>query len=132
MSNYDNKFEEAIANCPYSTDWFKYRNNILSIIMKEFYHECTFFRVCQTKNSNEKDRILIIFFELYGILYVWNECVKNGCIESGQLDKVYQYSDIAFVMYSSIANISPFAPVAMRLLKEKKLNIVPEFKDLNR
>lgn len=127
MSKYSNKFDEAIDNCPYSTDWFEHRTNILSIIMEDFYDECTFFRTCQTKDNDQEDRIRIIFFELYGTLYVWSECIKDGLIESGQLDKVYEYNeDIAFVMYSNIANVPPFAPIAMKLLKMKELYVSPE------
>lgn len=126
MPNYANKFEEAIDNCLYSTNWAKYRERMLSIIMG-FYDECSFFRTCQTK-PNEEDRIRIIFFELYGTLYVWNESIIDGLIESAQLDKVYQYSeDIAFVMYSNVANVPPFAPIAMKWLKEKSLYQIPEY-----
>lgn len=133
MPKYANKFEEAIDNCRYSTDWFKYRTRMLSIILEDFYDECTFFRTCQTKDNDEEDRIRIIFFELYGTLYVWNECIENGLIESGQLDKVYQYDeDIAFVMYSNVANVPPFAPIAMKLLKAKKLYAIPELAKLDK
>lgn len=133
MEKYANKFEEAIDNCPYSTDWFEYRSNMLSIILDDFYDECTFLQTCQTKNSETEDRIRIIFFELYGTLYVWHECIEDGKIESGQLDKVYQYNeDIAFVMYSNIANVPPFAPIAMKLLKAKKLYMIPKMAELDK
>lgn len=133
MPKYANRFDEAIDNCPYDTDWFQYRCNMLSIIMNDFYDECTFFCTCQTADSETEDRIRIIFFELYGNLYVWSECVVNGLIESGQLDKVYQYNeDVAFVMYCNLANVPPFAPIAMRMLKDKRLYPIPEYAKFNK
>lgn len=127
---YLNKFDEEVDNCPFSTDWDKQRRYVLSII-ESYYNQCTFFRYCQTKPSEEEDRIRIIFFELFGCLYVWSECIENGLIESGQLDKVHQYSEeIAFVMYSNIENVSPFAPLAMKLLKDRKL--YPTHEELNK
>lgn len=104
---------------------------MLSIITEDFYKECTIFRTCQTKDNDKEDRIRIIFFELYGTLYVWNECIENGLIESGQLDKVID-ENIALVMYSNVANTPPFAPIAMRLLKERKLYTIPELANFNK
>lgn len=118
---FENPFDEAIANCPASTDWAEQRNMIMNIILS-YYDDMTFFRVAQTKNNDFEDRIRIIFFGLFNCLYVWHEVIENGLLESGQLDKVLNYeSNLSIVLYSNITNIKPFAPIANKLLNERML-----------
>lgn len=118
---FENTFDEEIANCPASTEWAEQRNMIMDIIVK-YYDKMTFFRIVQTENNDSVDCIRIIFFELFNCLYVWNEVIENGLLESGQLDKVLNYDcNLAIVLYSNITNIEPFAPIAHRLLNEGRL-----------
>lgn len=123
---YLNKFDEDVNNCPFSTDWDKQRRYVLAII-EQYHNQCTFIRYCQTEPSEDGDRKIFIFFELFSCLYVWTECIEKGKIETAQLDKVYQYNeDIAFVMYSNVENVPPVAPFAMKLLKNKKLYLIKD------
>lgn len=86
------------------------------------YDKMTFFRAVQTEDDDSKDRIRIFFFEIFNRMYVWNEVIENGLLESGQLDKVMRDDfSVALVLYSNIVNIKPFAPIAYKLLNDGML-----------
>lgn len=119
---YENKFDEIIANRPFSTDWFEERNYVVHQIMDVFYDECTFFRTCQTRNNDNEDRSRVIFFELYGSIYVYFEWIENGLIESAQLEKIKDLENkISLVMYSNIENSPEGAAIMLELLNKRKL-----------
>lgn len=118
---FENPFDEDIANCPASIDFGEQRNSVMNVIVK-YYDDMTFFRAVQTENDDSKDRIRIFFFELFNRIYVWNEVIENGLLESGQLDKVLNDDfSLALVLYSNIVNIQPFAPIAYKLLNDGML-----------
>lgn len=118
---FENSFDEDIANCPASINFGEQRNMIMDVIVR-YYDQMTFFRAVQTEDSDSVDRIRIFFFELFNRMYVWNEVIENGLLESGQLDKVLNDDfSVALVLYSNIVNIKPFAPIAYRLVNEGML-----------
>lgn len=118
---FENSFDEDIANCPTSLNFGEQRNMIMDVIVN-YYDKMTFFRVVQTTDNDSVDSIRIFFFELFNCMYVWNEVIENGLLESGQLDKVLNEDfTVALVLYSNIVNIKPFAPIAYKLLNEGML-----------
>ena len=118
---YENPFDEEIANCPASLNFGEQRNLIMDVIVRN-YDKMTFFRAVQTEDDDSKDRIRIFFFEIFNRMYVWNEVIENGLLESGQLDKVMRDDfSVALVLYSNIVNIKPFAPIAYKLLNDGML-----------
>lgn len=119
--SFENSFDEDIASCPASLNFGEQRNMIMNVIVK-YYDQMTFFRAVQTEESDSLDRIRIFFFELFNRMYVWNEVIENGLLESGQLDKVlHEDFSVALVLYSNIVNIKPFAPIAYKLLNDGML-----------
>lgn len=56
MGKYANEFEEAIANVPYSTDWFEMRNYVVHIVMDVYYDKMDFFRMFQSTPTDDLDR----------------------------------------------------------------------------
>lgn len=121
MVKYSNEFEEAIANAPYSTDWFEMRNNIIRVI-NAYYDKMSLFRSFQSTASDEPNRIRSIVFEIFGEIYMYNEHLENGLIESGQLDKIVHLDDawencVAIVLYSNKANVPPAAPTTLKYYK---------------
>lgn len=122
MSNFANEFEKAIANVPYSTEWFEMRNNVVHIIMDVYYKKMDFFRMFQSTPNDDPDRKRSLVFEVFGQLYMYNEHFENGLIESGQLDKIVHLSDdwndcVAVVLYSNVVNAPPSAPAALKYFK---------------
>ena len=122
MSNYSNDFENAIMNVPYSTDWFEMRCSVVQIILDEYYDRMTMFQMFQDTPTDEPNRHRSMVFEIYGELYMWNESIENGLIESGQLDKILHLDSdwmncIAVTLYSNVANAEPAAPIALRYYK---------------
>lgn len=122
MGKFANEFEEAIANVPYSTDWFEMRNNILYLIMDVYYDKMDFFRMFQSTPNDDPDRKRSLVFEVFGQMYMYNEHFENGLIESGQLDKIIHLSDdwndcTAIVLYSNVVNAPPSAPVALKYFR---------------
>lgn len=119
---YENKFDEIIANRPFSTDWFEERNYVVHQIMDVYYDECTFFRTCQTSENDNEDRGRIIFFELYGSIYVYFEWIENGLIESAQLEKIKDLENkISLILYSNLENSPEGAALMLELLYKKQL-----------
>ena len=119
---YENKFDEIIANRPFSTDWFEERNYVVHQVMDVFYDECTFFRSCQTTDNDKDDRGRILFFELYGSLYMYFEWIENGLIESGQLEKIMDLENrISLILYSNLENATEGAALNLELLYRKQL-----------
>lgn len=122
MGKYANEFEEAIANVPYSTDWFEMRNDVLHIIMDVFYEQMDFFRMFQSTPNDDPDRKRCLVFEVFGQMYMYNEHFENGLIESGQLDRIIHLSDdwsscVAIVLYSNVVNAPPAAPAALKYFR---------------
>jgi len=122
MAKFANEFEEAIANVPYSTDWFEMRNNVVRVILDEYYDNMDFFRMFQSTLNDDPDRRRSLVFEVFGQMYMYNEHFENGRIESGQLDKIIHLSDdwsncVAVVLYSNVVNAPPAAPVALKFFK---------------
>lgn len=122
MGKFANKFEEAIADVPYSTDFFEMRNNVIHIIMDVYYEKMDFFRMFQSTRTDEPNRRRSLVFEVYGTMYMYNEHFENGLIESGQLDRIVHLSDdwsncVAVVLYSNVVNAPPSAPMALKYFK---------------
>ena len=92
MGKYANEFEEAIADVPYSTDWFEMRNDVIHVI-GDYYDKMDFFRKFQSTPKDEPNRKRSLVFEVFGQMYMYNEHFENGRIESGQLDKIIHLSD---------------------------------------
>ncbi len=122
MSKFANEFEEAIANVPYSTDWFEMRNNVVHIIMDIYYNKMDFFRMFQSTPDDDPNRQRSLVFEVFGQMYMYNEHFENGLIESGQLDRIVHLSDdwsdcVAVVLYSNVVNAPPAAPLALKYFR---------------
>lgn len=122
MGKYANEFEEAVANVPYSTDWFEMRNDVLHIVMDVYYDKMDVFRIFQSTPNDDPDRKRSLIFEIFGQLYMYNEHFENGRIESGQLDRIIHLSNdwsdcVAVVLYSNVVNAPPAAPVALKYFK---------------
>lgn len=113
-----NKFEEAIENARFSPDFMKQRE-IIANVLQQFANskDCQYFKSYRT--SGDKDFIYTVFFKIYGNVYVWSDVYENGLLEGCQLDVLYS-EKLAKVLYSNIENSSPFAPLALDLLKEGK------------
>ena len=129
MAKFANEFEEAIANVPYSTDWFEMRNNVVRIIMDVYYDKMDFFRMFQSTPNEDPDRRRSLVFEVFGQMYMYNEHFENGLIESGQLDKIFHLSDdcnncVAVVLYSNVVNAPPSAPMALKYFKAVGLHAI--------
>jgi len=121
MESYSNKFEKSIANVSFSTDWFEMRNNIVHVI-DEYYDYMDFFRKFQSTPTDDPNRFRSLIFMIYGDMYMYNEVIENGKIESGQLDKIIHIEDdwsqcVSVVLYSNVVNSRPCAPVALKYYK---------------
>lgn len=131
MNKYANKFEEAIDNCPYDNDFYQYGQNILSII-NQFYSETTIFRALITESISSV-YFQVIIFELYDTMYLWAVGYEDNKVEHMQLDKFYDYNkDVAFVLYSHIANAEPIAPHFMKMIEAGLLKIDPRLAHMNK
>lgn len=110
-----NKFEQALQNVPYSTDWYELRCNYLKVV-RDFIgsDDCEWVQVWGTDNLNNVKMHSIVFF-IYGLLYVWTDVVENGHIESSQLDRPMN-DFIATVLYCNVENAPPFAPVLFKMI----------------
>lgn len=122
MGKFANEFEEAIADVPYSTDFFEMRNNVVHVIMDEYYDKMDFFRMFQSTPNDDPDRTRSLVFEVFGQMYMYNEHFENGLVESGQLDKIIHLSGdwsncVAVVLYSNVVNAPPAAPIALKYYK---------------
>ena len=122
MFKYANEFEEAIANVPYSSDWFEMRNGVVHIILNVYYEKMNFFRMFQSTATDDPNRRRCLVFEIFGQMYMYNEHFENGLIESGQLDKIVHLDDnwdncVAIVLYSHVVNAPPAAPLALKYFK---------------
>lgn len=129
---YANPFEEAVANRPYFSDWFKERNYVVELILGEYYERCTYFTALQTEIEQKKFRVF--FFELFGQLYMYIEHLENGLIESGGLEKIYDWDNgIAFILYSNVENAKPATPLIIYMIKQDMFQpineMVPLFKE---
>lgn len=128
---YTNQFEESVANRPYSSDWFKERCYVVKLIMDVYYDKCSYFQAFQTSLDESRIKYRILFFELFGQLYMYIEHIKDGLIESGGLEKIYDIdNEIAFVLYSNVENARPAAPLVMQMLKHKMLQPISEMAHL--
>lgn len=119
MGKFANEFEDAIADVPYSTDFFEMRNNVVRVIMDVYYDKMDFFRMFQSTPTDEPNRQRSLVFEVFGQLYMYNEHFEDGLIESGQLDRIVHLSDdwsncVAVVLYSNVVNAPPAAPIALK------------------
>lgn len=128
MERYANEFEEAIANMPYSTDWFEMRNTVVRII-NNYYEKMSFFRMFQSTVSDDLDRFRCIIFEILGGMYMYNERLENGRIECAQLDKIVFLDDdwnncVAIVLYSNVVNAPPAAPMLLKYFKIVGLQMI--------
>lgn len=122
MEGYANEFEEAIANVPYSTEFFEMRNNVVHVIMDVYYSRMSYFRMIQSTPNDDPNRKRSLIFEIYGTFYMYNEHFENGLIESGQLDKIIYVSDgfedcTSVVLYSNVVNAPPAAAMALKYYK---------------
>lgn len=115
-----NKFEQALQNVPYSTDWYEYRNNHLNVVGQFLQSEdCKWYQVWETDNFKDIKFHCIVFF-IYDLLYVWTDTVENGLIEASQLDRpVNDYT--ATVLYSNVENSAPFAPVLFKMIDNEEI-----------
>lgn len=114
-----NDFENAIDNCPYSTNWFEMRNNMLNIVGSFIEKkECEWYHVYEKQLGGTKFHCIV--FYIYDFLYVWTDTVVNGLIESSQLDKPYN-DYMADVLYCNIENAPPFAPILFKWIDEKDI-----------
>lgn len=114
-----NDFENAIDNCPYSTNWFEMRNNMLSIVGSFIEKkECEWHHVYEKELGSLKFHC--IAFYIYDSLYVWTDTIENGLIESSQLDKPYN-DYMAKVLYCNVENSYPFAPMLFKWIDEKDI-----------
>lgn len=114
-----NDFENAIDNCPYSTDWFEMRNTMLSIVGSFIEkQECEWYHVYEKDLGDLKFHC--IAFYIYNALYVWTDTIENGLIESSQLDKPYN-DHMAQVLYCNVENSYPFAPMLFKWIDEKDI-----------
>lgn len=80
----------------------------------------------QSTPTDDLDRTRSLVFEIYGVMYMYNEHFENGLIESGQLDRIMHLSDdwqdcAAVVLYSHVANALPCAPMALRFYRANGL-----------
>lgn len=122
MGKYANEFEEAIANVPYSTDWFDMRNEVIRLIVDVYHNQMPLFRSFQSTIDNAPNRQRCLVFEIFGEMYMYNEHFENGLIESGQLDRIVHLDDswencVAIVLYSNVVNAPPAAPTALKYYK---------------
>lgn len=114
-----NKFEDAIDNCPYSTDWYEYRCN-LAMVVEEYIQkpDCNWYHIYEKDSGDTKFRS--IAFYIYESLYVWTDTVVDGKIESSQLDKPYN-DHVAHVMYCNVHGAPPFAPLLFKLIDNNEI-----------
>lgn len=122
MGKYANEFEEAIANVPYSTDWFEMRNEVIRLIVDVYHNQMPYFRSFQSTVDDAPNRRRCLVFEIFGEMYMYNEHFENGLIESGQLDRIVHLDDswencVAIVLYSNVVNAPPAAPMALKYYK---------------
>lgn len=122
MGKYANEFEEAIANVPYSTDWFEMRNEVIHLIVDVYHNKMPLFRSFQSTADDDPNRRRCLVFEIFGEMYMYNEHFENGLIESGQLDRIVHLDDswencVAIVLYSNVVNAPPSAPAALKYYK---------------
>lgn len=107
-----NKFEEALKDVSYSTDWWEYRCNHAKVV--ELFtqsNDCEWVQVWERETEHIKFRCVV--FYIYKLLYVWTDTVEDGRVESSQLDRpVNDYS--ATVLYCNVENAPPFAPFLMK------------------
>lgn len=110
-----NKFEEALQNVEYSTDWYEYRCNHLAVVGHFLEsQDCQWYQVWETDNFQDV-KFHCIIFSIYDSRYVWTDIVENGLIEGSQLDRpLNDYS--ATVLYSNVENAMPFAPVLFKMI----------------
>ena len=112
-----NKFEEAIDNCPYSTDWYEYRCNLAQIV-ETYIQKSDWYHIYEKDTRTTKYRCVAFF--IYEFLYVWTDTVVDGLIESSQLDKpINDY--MAHVMYCNVHGAPPFAPLLFKLIDNKEI-----------
>lgn len=109
-----NKFEEALQNVPYSTDWYEYRCNNLKVVGHFIdSNDCEWSQVWEKEKPDFKIHSIVFF--IYGQLYVWSDLIEKGLIECSQLDRpVNDYS--AAVLYSNVENAHAMAPIIFKMI----------------
>lgn len=114
-----NEFEKAIANVPYSTDWYEFRCNNLAVVGNFIGSaDCKWVQVWETTETNIKFYCIVFF--IYGMLYVWTDTVEDGKIESSQLERsVNDY--MAKVLYCNVENAPPFSPILFKMIDNKEI-----------
>lgn len=114
-----NKFEEALENVEYSTEWYEYRCNNLEVVHQFIEStDCEWVQVWETTRNNIKFHCIVFF--IYGLLYVWTDTVVDGIIESSQLDRpVNDY--MAAVLYCNVENAPPFAPILFKMIDNNEI-----------
>lgn len=116
---YANKLDEAVANAPYSTDWFKMRNNMLNLVSHFIEsNDCEWVHVYEKEIGDTKFHF--IAFYIYDSLYIWADTIVNGLIESSQLDKPLN-DFAATVLYCNVDNAMPIAPLLFRMIDNKEV-----------
>lgn len=109
-----NPFEEAINNCPYSTDFYEMRCD-LARICESFIQKSEWHHIYEKEIKDTKFRSVVFF--IYDSLYVWTDTIVDGKLESSQLDK--PYNDIqAEVLYCNVENACPFTPLLFKLIDQ--------------
>lgn len=114
-----NKFEEAIDQCDYSSDWYEYRCN-LAFIVERFIQtkECEWYHIYEKDMDDTKFRA--IAFYIYDSLYVWVDTIVNGKLESSQLDKPYNDWE-ATVLYCNVENAPQFSSLLFQWIDKGEI-----------
>ena len=108
------RLEEAVKNVPYSTDWFRMRNNVTEVV-KNSLENAEWHHVYRT-SLDSKDFIQFVAFESEDNIFVWTDIWEDGKIEGSQLEQIVNES-CSHIIYSHNENSVPIAPLMFMLIK---------------